>query len=89
MVIYACACRGQTEHGYTEFLSVRSTRTHATNGAFRDGLLLGKGEAKRGAEAHISAGRWAADQDRASFTEGYQQGYAESSTARAFRRARD
>jgi hypothetical protein len=71
------------EHGYTEFLSIRSTRAHATNGAFQDGLFLGALAAKRGTEPHISAARWAADQDRASFREGYQQGYAESSAIRA------
>jgi hypothetical protein len=54
-----------------------------TNGAFRDGLYQGELAATRGSEPHIATGRWAADQDRASFTEGYQQGYAESLAVRA------
>jgi hypothetical protein len=54
-----------------------------TNGAFRDGLYQGQLAATRGSEPHIATGRWAADQDRASFTEGYQQGYAESLAVRA------
>jgi hypothetical protein len=71
------------EPGYTEFLSVSSARTHATNGAFRDGLFLGAQAAKRGAEPHIASGRWPTDQDRDSFAEGYRQGYAESSAIQA------
>ena len=58
------------ERGYTGFLSVSSARTHATNGAFRDGLFLGAHAAKRGAEPHIASGRWPMDQDGESFEEG-------------------
>ena len=54
-----------------------------TNGAFRDGLYQGELAATRGSEPHIATGRWAANQDRVSFTEGYQQGYAESLAVRA------
>jgi len=48
-----------------------------SDGAFRDGLYLGKLAADRGAESHIAIGRWATAQDRASFTAGYQRGYNE------------
>jgi hypothetical protein len=51
---------------------------HITSGAFRDGLYLGKLTAERGGEPHIASGRWAADEDRASFTVGFQQGYHEA-----------
>ena len=54
-----------------------------TNGAFRDGLYQGELAATRGSESHIAAGRWAAEQDRASYTEGYRQGYAEFLAVRA------
>jgi len=71
------------EHGYTEFSNISSTTSHAINGAFRDGLFLGALAAKRGTQPHIATGRWAATQDRTSFKEGYQQGYAESSVLRS------
>lgn len=48
-----------------------------TDGAFRDGLYLGKMAAKRGAPAHVSVGRWSTSQDRAAFAAGYQRGYHE------------
>jgi hypothetical protein len=48
-----------------------------TDGAFRDGLYLGRLAAERGSEAHIAVARWATAQDRASFTAGYQRGYNE------------
>ena len=48
-----------------------------SDGAFRDGLYLGKLAADRGAESHIAIGRWATAQNRASFTAGYQRGYNE------------
>jgi hypothetical protein len=51
---------------------------HASDGAFRDGLYLGKLSAERGAQPHVATGRWATAQDRHSFTEGYQRGYNEA-----------
>lgn len=48
-----------------------------TDGAFRDGLFLGKRAAERGAESRIAVGRWATVEERASFTAGYQRGYNE------------
>jgi len=47
-----------------------------TNGAFRDGVYLGKLAAARGDAAHIATGRWATAADRTAFSVGYQQGYA-------------
>jgi hypothetical protein len=49
----------------------------SSDGAFRDGLYLGRLAAERGAEPHLAIGRWAFPEDRASFTAGYQQGYSE------------
>jgi hypothetical protein len=46
-----------------------------TDGAFRDGLYLGRLTAERGSESHVASARWATDKDRASFTAGYRLGY--------------
>jgi hypothetical protein len=48
-----------------------------TDGAFRDGLYLGRLAAESGREAHVAGGRWATAEDRSSFTAGYQRGYSE------------
>jgi hypothetical protein len=56
----------------------------ATNGAFQDGMYLGKLAAENGQPLRIAVGRWSTDQDRASFTAGYERGYIES-LARAIR----
>jgi hypothetical protein len=46
-----------------------------TDGAFRDGLYLGRLTAERGFEPYIASARWATDKERASFTAGYRRGY--------------
>ena len=50
----------------------------ANNGAYRDGLFVGKLSAERGAKSRAPIGRWATAEDRASFTAGYQLGYGGS-----------
>jgi len=50
----------------------------ATNGAFQDGMYLGKLAAENGQPPRLAVGRWSTDQDRASFTAGYERGYIES-----------
>lgn len=47
----------------------------AADGAFRDGLYLGKLAAGQGHPLHLAVGRWSTDRDRASFSAGYRQGY--------------
>jgi hypothetical protein len=54
-----------------------------TDGAFRDGLYLGRLAAESGSEPHVAVGRWAATKDRASFTAGYQRAYGEFHASRA------
>ncbi len=54
------------------------TVAQTTNGAFRDGLYLGRLAAGPGAEPHVARGRWATAEDQASFTAGYARGYSES-----------
>jgi hypothetical protein len=55
----------------------QSAAAQISDGAFRDGLYLGKLAAERGAEPHVAIARWATPEDRSSFTAGYQQGYSE------------
>jgi hypothetical protein len=51
----------------------------AGDGAFRDGLYLGKLAAENGdAVARPAIGRWSTDQDRATFAAGFRRGYNES-----------
>jgi hypothetical protein len=49
--------------------------TQAGNGAFRDGLYLGKRAAEGGDQYRIAVGRWSRTDDRANFASGYDQGY--------------
>jgi len=48
-----------------------------TDGAFRDGVYLGRLAAQRGGEHHVAVGRWVTAQDRSSFSAGYERGYSE------------
>lgn len=50
----------------------------AADGAFRDGLYLGKLAAEHGQLQHPPVGRWSTDQDRSMFTAGYGRGYDEA-----------
>ena len=64
----------------------------AADGAFRDGLYLGKLTADRGQPFRPGIGRWSSKQDRAMFTAGYRRGYREvvaNAQARAERRSAD
>ena len=54
-----------------------------TDGAFRDGLYLGRLAAEGGSEPHVAIGRWATAEDRSSFTAGYHRGYSELLASRA------
>jgi hypothetical protein len=56
-------------------LSASENVSHATDGAFRDGLYLGRLAAENGVAPHVVRGRWATEADRASFTAGYLRGY--------------
>jgi hypothetical protein len=49
------------------------------DGAFRDGLYLGKLAAENGQPARPAIGRWSADHDRSMFAAGYRRGYNETS----------
>jgi hypothetical protein len=62
---------------YSQQFANPSGSAQLTDGAFRDGLYLGRLAAQSGREHHISVGRWATTQDRSSFSAGYEQGYSE------------
>jgi hypothetical protein len=47
----------------------------ATDGAFRDGMFVGRMAAARGERRHPLIGRWVSAADRASFAAGYERGY--------------
>jgi hypothetical protein len=59
----------------------------AADGAFRDGLYLGKLAAEAGQPVSLAVGRWSTDQDRAMFTAGYRRGYDEALTIARTERA--
>jgi hypothetical protein len=48
------------------------------DGAFRDGLYLGKLAAASNQPLSPAVGRWSTDQDRATFSAGYRRGYNDS-----------
>jgi hypothetical protein len=50
----------------------------ATDGAFRDGLYVGRLAAEGGRSLRPPIGRWSSERDRASFVAGYQRGYTDS-----------
>jgi hypothetical protein len=56
----------------------------ASDGAFRDGLYLGKLAAERGGGLRPPIGRWSGEQDRASFVAGYRRGYNDSHAGEVF-----
>jgi hypothetical protein len=49
-----------------------------TDAAYRDGLFLGRFDARQGRSAHVCAGRWSTASDRNSFAAGYEAGYAKA-----------
>jgi hypothetical protein len=70
------------ERGYSANLVVESLAVNpqSIDGAFRDGLYLGKLNARDGNEQHIASGRWSTGKDRDSFIDGYHRAYAEAPT---------
>jgi hypothetical protein len=50
----------------------------AADGAFRDGLYLGRLTAESGRPFHAPVARWSSEKDRASFVAGYRSGYVRS-----------
>ncbi len=65
------------------YFSANFNVAQTTNGAFRDGLYLGRLAAERGMAPRVARGRWATAEDQASFTAGYERGYKEVLASRA------
>ena len=65
------------------YFSANDNLAQTTNGAFRDGLYLGRLAAERGMAPRVARGRWATAEDQASFTAGYERGYKEVLASRA------
>src|SRR5258708_15241208 len=64
----------------------------AVDGAFRDGLYVGRLSAEGGRSLHPPIGRWSNERDRASFTAGYRRGdndLLSSAATRAAQQAED
>ena len=61
--------------GYTvEHIPIHITKL-ASDGAFRDGLFIGRLSAKKGLPLSPPIGRWSSERDRTSFVDGYRRGY--------------
>jgi hypothetical protein len=74
-------CLGTTAVLYSRKSVTEPTRnveaSFAADGAFRDGLYLGKLTADQGQPFRPGIGRWSSEQDRAMFTTGFRRGYSE------------
>jgi hypothetical protein len=70
-------------NGYAAYFSANDDVAETTNGAFRDGLYLGRLAAARGAVPRVARGRWATAEDQVFFTVGYERGYKEVLASRS------
>ena len=82
----AVGCMGTTGvvfHGIRTAAPAQSIDAQLANdGAFRDGLFLGKRARAANQEMRPPVGRWSTEKDRAMFLRGYRQGFGESLAAR-------
>lgn len=62
---------------HDHFSITNETVAQTTDGAFRDGLYLGRLAAEHRAEPDVASGRWSTLEDRVSFSAGYRRGYGE------------
>jgi hypothetical protein len=62
----------------THFSNPPSSKVAITTmeGAYRDGLYLGRLQRKQGLPSHLAIGRWSRESDRQLFEAGYNHGYA-------------
>ena len=54
----------------------------AVNGAYRDGVYLGKLAAEHGGTFPAPVGRWISPEDRRSFSQGYERAYSQIRASR-------
>ncbi|HXW13510.1 MAG TPA: hypothetical protein VEN79_03285 [Terriglobia bacterium] len=67
----------------TRSIPANANTLRENSAPFRDGLYLGQLAARNGDEPRIAVGRWAREQNRAAFREGYQRGYGQALIHRA------
>jgi hypothetical protein len=58
--------------------SAKADLQTATDGAYRDGLYIGRLTAQSGRRLSPQVGRWSTERDRAAFLAGYQRGYSQA-----------
>jgi len=79
VVLAITVCAGTTALLANSGRSARQAQTAdaqmAADGAFRDGLFVGRFTAEGGRPLRPPIGRWSNAQDRASFAAGYRRGY--------------
>jgi hypothetical protein len=89
--VFACILTATIWVGNTAMLAYKNPAARsgtsaevnfATDGAFRDGLYMGKLAAQRGEVRHPAVDRWSADRDRRMFAAGYRRGYDQFLAAR-------
>jgi hypothetical protein len=59
-------------------MTVAKPLNQNTQGAYRDGIYLGKLDAEQGRSEHIATGRWAQATDKESFSAGYRESYSDA-----------
>jgi hypothetical protein len=79
-VLALAVCVGTTAALAIHYPEARGGQTPesllAVDGAYRDGLYLGKLTAESGRQSRPPIGRWSTEMDRASFRAGYERGYS-------------
>lgn len=71
----AAGANGMLANSSFRFTQDSEAARLATDGAFRDGLYLGKLAARNAGPLRPAIGRWSTEQDRSMFTAGYERGY--------------
>lgn len=80
-IVLACAVSlrstVQLSNAYHAKPATRADRALATDGAYRDGLYVGRLAAERGLAVRPPTGRWSNQADRESFEAGYRRAFQE------------
>jgi hypothetical protein len=74
LIATAASSRGFATH--FRQIQLADTSSRATDGAYRDGLYIGRLHRVQGRKEHVTWGRWNNDADRLSFIAGYEIGYS-------------
>jgi hypothetical protein len=63
------------ESAYRSAAVARPEFANGSDAAYRDGIFMGRLQAKEGRTARVMTSRWAAEKDRTSFAAGYSEAY--------------